>query len=205
MAQASACCRRWRPSKSTGGGKVWFIDVIGDKTPIDKGNLLSSVVWNLVPVYSAMIEDLKANKFGTHAYRLQLADDSVHLLHTKHIPDKIWAEIEAVRKQIIDGTAEGRADLRCRQGSRADDLGGGALEVAGAMAARPGTEQTRMIEDAAQQASQDSRGVASPWRRCAGSPSASRASWRSIACRSSSMPARSTCCWAKTARANPRW
>ena len=89
--------------KSTGGGKVWFIDVIGDKTPIDKGNLLSSVVWNLVPVYSAMIEDLKANKFGTHAYPIQLADDSVRLLHSKHIPDKVWAEVDAVRTRIIDG------------------------------------------------------------------------------------------------------
>ena len=89
--------------KSTGGGKLWFIDVIGDKTPIDKGNLLSSVVWNLVPVYSAMIEDLKANKFGTHAYPIQLADDSVRLLHSKHIPDKVWAEVDAVRTQIIDG------------------------------------------------------------------------------------------------------
>ena len=89
--------------KSTGGGKLWFIDVIGDKTPIDKGNLLSSVVWNLLPVYSAMIEDLKANKFGTHAYPIQLADDSVRLLHSKHIPDKVWAEVDAVRTQIIDG------------------------------------------------------------------------------------------------------
>jgi simple sugar transport system substrate-binding protein len=89
--------------KSTGGGKVWFIDVIGDKTPIDKGNLLSSVVWNLVPVYSAMIEDLSTNKFGTHAYPLQLADDSVRLLHSKHIPDKVWTEVAAVRQQIIDG------------------------------------------------------------------------------------------------------
>jgi basic membrane protein A and related proteins len=89
--------------KSTGGGKVWFIDVIGDKTPIDKGNLLSSVVWNLVPVYSAMIEDLSANGFGTHAYPIQLADDSVRLLHSKHIPDKVWTEVAAVRQQIIDG------------------------------------------------------------------------------------------------------
>jgi basic membrane protein A len=89
--------------KSTTGGKVWFIDVIGDKSPVDKGNLLSSVVWNLVPVYSAMIEDLKANRFGTHAYPIRLADDSVHLLHTSHIPDKTWAELEAVRAQIIAG------------------------------------------------------------------------------------------------------
>jgi basic membrane protein A and related proteins len=89
--------------KSTGGGKLWFIDVIGDKTPIDKGNLLSAVVWNLVPVYSAMIEDLKANKFGTHAYPIQLADDSVRLLHSKHIPDPVWAEVDAVRTRIIEG------------------------------------------------------------------------------------------------------
>jgi basic membrane protein A and related proteins len=89
--------------KSTSGGTVWFIDVIGDKTPIDKGNLLSSVIWNLVPVYSAMIEDLKANRFGTHPYPMQLADDSVRLLHSKHIPDRVWSEIEAVRQQIIDG------------------------------------------------------------------------------------------------------
>jgi basic membrane protein A and related proteins len=90
--------------KSTSGGKVWFIDVIGDKTPVDKGNLLSSVVWNLVPVYSAMIEDLKGNRFGTHPYPLQLADDSVRLLHSKHIPDKVWSDLEAVRKQIVDGS-----------------------------------------------------------------------------------------------------
>jgi simple sugar transport system substrate-binding protein len=90
-------------TKSTGGGTVWFIDEIGDKSAIDKGHLLSSVVWNLVPVYSAMIEDLKADKFGTHPYTIQLADDSVHLLHTNHIPDGVWSEIEAQRRQIVDG------------------------------------------------------------------------------------------------------
>jgi basic membrane protein A and related proteins len=89
--------------RATNGGKVWFIDVIGDKTPVDKGNLLSSVIWNLVPVYTAMIEDLKANRFGTHAYPIQLADDSVRLLHSKYIPDPVWSEVEAVRRQIIDG------------------------------------------------------------------------------------------------------
>ena len=38
-------------TKAGDGGKVYFIDVIGDKTPIDKGFLLSSVVWNITPVY----------------------------------------------------------------------------------------------------------------------------------------------------------
>lgn len=89
--------------KSAAGGTVWFIDEMGDKSSIDKGNLLTSVVWNLVPVYTAMIEDLKANRFGTHPYTIQLADDSVHLLHTRHIPDNVWTEIQTQRQHIIDG------------------------------------------------------------------------------------------------------
>ncbi len=82
---------------------VWFIDVIGDKSSIDKGHLLSSVLWNMVPVYSAMIEDLKADKFGTHNYKISLADDSVSLLKTKHIPDDVWASLQDLRQQIIAG------------------------------------------------------------------------------------------------------
>lgn len=89
--------------KAANGGDVWFIDVIGDKSSIDKGHLLSSVLWNMVPVYSAMIEDLKADKFGTHNYKIALADDSVSLLKTKHIPDDVWASLQDLRQQIIDG------------------------------------------------------------------------------------------------------
>ncbi|WP_374377460.1 BMP family protein [Dongia sp.] len=89
--------------KSTAGGNVWFIDVIGDKSSIDKGHLLSSVVWNLEPVYAAMVEDLKADKFGTHPYAIQLADDSVRLLKTSHIPANVWAAVSDIRQQIIDG------------------------------------------------------------------------------------------------------
>ena len=90
-------------NKATDGGPVYFIDVIGDKTSIDKGNLLSSVVWNLTPVFGAMIADLKSDTFGTHNYTIKLADNSVSLLKTKHIPDNVWAEIEAVRQDIISG------------------------------------------------------------------------------------------------------
>ena len=88
---------------STNGGKVWFIDELGDKSSLDKGHLLSSVVWNLVPVYSAMIEDLEAGRFGTHPYSIQLSDDSVRLLHSKYIPDALWSEIEAVQGRIVRG------------------------------------------------------------------------------------------------------
>jgi simple sugar transport system substrate-binding protein len=90
-------------AKAADGGKVYFIDVIGDKSSIDKGNLLSSVYWNLEPLYTAMIADIRAGHFGTHNYDIKLADGSVSLLHTKHIPDGVWTHIEAVRKDIVDG------------------------------------------------------------------------------------------------------
>ena len=100
----SRCCARVRSlSPSAASKNVWFIDVIGDKSSIDKGHLLSSVLWNMVPVYSGMIEDLKADKFGTHNYKITLADDSVSLLKTKHIPDDVWASLQDLRQQIIDG------------------------------------------------------------------------------------------------------
>lgn len=88
---------------ATDGGKVMFIDVIGDKTPIDKGFLLSSVLWDLTPIYTAMIQDIKADKFGTRNYDINLADNSVALLKTDAIPDDVWAEVMAIRDQIIAG------------------------------------------------------------------------------------------------------
>jgi simple sugar transport system substrate-binding protein len=90
-------------TKAADGGKVLFIDVIGDKTSIDKGHLLSSVVWDMTPVYTAMIEDLKNDTFGTKNYQIGLADDSVRLLKTPQIPDDVWAEIMAIRDEIVSG------------------------------------------------------------------------------------------------------
>jgi len=90
-------------TKAADGGKVFFIDVIGDKTAIDKGYLLSSVVWDMTPVYTAMIEDLKADKFGTHSYKIGLADDSVKLLKTANIPEDKWTEVMAIRDDIVNG------------------------------------------------------------------------------------------------------
>ena len=88
------------------GGKVLFIDVIGDKTEIDKGHLLSSVVWNLVPVYTAMIEDLRSGAFGAANYAIRLADDSVQLLRTAHIPDDVWNGLMETRTAIVSGAVE---------------------------------------------------------------------------------------------------
>ena len=85
------------------GGKAWFIDVIGDKSSLDRGHLLSSVMWNMEPVYSAMVEDLMAGTFGTENYRIQLADDSVKLLRSEHVPAGIWDALMSLREEIIAG------------------------------------------------------------------------------------------------------
>lgn len=85
------------------GGKVLFIDVIGDKSSIDKGHLLSSVVWNIQPVYAAMIQDLKDDTYGTKSYEIGLADDSVMLLKTPQVPDDVWSSVMDLRQQILDG------------------------------------------------------------------------------------------------------
>jgi simple sugar transport system substrate-binding protein len=90
-------------AKAADGGKVLFIDVIGDKTAISKGFLLSSVVWDITPVYSAMIKDLKDDTFGTKRYAIGLADDSVKLLKTDQIPDNVWGEVQKIREQMISG------------------------------------------------------------------------------------------------------
>lgn len=86
------------------GGKVLFIDVIGDKSSVDKGFLLSSVVWDMTPVYIAMINDVKNDSYGTKSYSIGLSDDSVKLLKTDQIPDDQWAAAEATRSKIIDGS-----------------------------------------------------------------------------------------------------
>ncbi|TIV94912.1 MAG: BMP family ABC transporter substrate-binding protein, partial [Mesorhizobium sp.] len=59
--------------------------------------------WNIEPVYAAMIADIKADTFGTKHYSIGLQDDSVKLLKTAAIPDKVWSEIQAVRDDVISG------------------------------------------------------------------------------------------------------
>ncbi|EWY39107.1 basic membrane lipoprotein [Skermanella stibiiresistens SB22] len=90
-------------TKAVDGGKVLFIDVIGDKTTLDKGFLLTSVLWDMTPVYASMVDDIKAGTFGTKHYKIQLSDNSVRLLQTKNVPADAWAPIMALRDDIISG------------------------------------------------------------------------------------------------------
>ena len=97
MLQAVEAARQAR------GADVWFIDVIGDKSSIDHGSLLSSVVWDYTPVFDRMVQDLMQANFGEHDYRLSLSGDSIHLLRTSHIPAELWADLMTARADIIAG------------------------------------------------------------------------------------------------------
>ncbi|MCY6381859.1 putative B6 ABC transporter substrate-binding protein [Hoeflea prorocentri] len=90
-------------NKAPDGSDVLFIDVIGDKTSVDKGHLLTSVLWDMTPVYSAMITDLKAGSFGTKHYAISVEGDSVKLIKTPQMPDDVWAAAMDLREQIVSG------------------------------------------------------------------------------------------------------
>jgi len=90
-------------AKPVNGGKVWFIDVIGNKTSVDHGHLLSSVLWDYEPVFNQMVQDVKANSFGSHDYHLSLESGSIHLLKTSYIPAAVWKDLQAKQADIIAG------------------------------------------------------------------------------------------------------
>ena len=88
----------------TSAKKVWFIDVIGNPTPIDKkGAILSSVLWDFSKVFKAAVADVNKGTYGTHTYTLGL-NNGVSLLQTKYIPGAVWKLIQQTRKGIIGGS-----------------------------------------------------------------------------------------------------
>jgi len=92
-------------SKPPGGAsKVWFIDVIGDKTKIDKkGVLLSSVLWDFTQIFNGAIVDIERGKFGTTNYFLSIRN-GISLLRTNKAPAAAWAKVAAARQGIITGS-----------------------------------------------------------------------------------------------------
>lgn len=89
-----------------GADKVYFIDVIGDKTPIDKqGVLLSSVLWDFTQVFTQAITDIGAGTFGNEGYDLSVAN-GVSLLKTDKATDEVWAEIDDAQAKIASGEIE---------------------------------------------------------------------------------------------------
>jgi basic membrane protein A len=83
---------------------VKFIDVIGDKTKIDKqGVLLSSVLWNFDVLFNQAIDDVDAGTFGEQNYALDLENEGISLLQTDQIDDAAWQEVEKAREAIVAG------------------------------------------------------------------------------------------------------
>jgi simple sugar transport system substrate-binding protein len=86
-----------------GATKVWFIDVIGNKTKIDKkGVLLSSELWDFAPIYTQAIKAVNAGTFGT-TYYLD-AKNGLSLLKTNKAPASAWAKVAAAQKKIANGS-----------------------------------------------------------------------------------------------------
>jgi basic membrane protein A len=86
----------------SGASKVYFIDVIGDKSKIDKkGVLLSSELWDFTPIYTQAIKDVEAGTFGK-TYVLG-ANNGLSLLKTKAAPASAWAKVAVAQKGIASG------------------------------------------------------------------------------------------------------
>jgi basic membrane protein A and related proteins len=90
-----------------GADGVKFIDVIGDKTKIDKkGVLLSSVLWNFDVLFNQALDDIEAGTFGEKNYALSLDNKGISLLQTDQIDDKAWAEVEKAQEAIVAGDVQ---------------------------------------------------------------------------------------------------
>jgi simple sugar transport system substrate-binding protein len=85
-----------------GASKVYFIDVIGDKTKVDKkGVLLSSELWDFTPIYTQAIKDVNAGTFGK-IYVLG-ANNGLSLLKTNKAPASAWAKVKAAQAKVGSG------------------------------------------------------------------------------------------------------
>ncbi len=88
-----------------GASKVWFIDVIGDKTTVDKkGVLLSSVLWNFAGIFEQAIADINAGTFGNQGYTLGVANGGISLLQTPNISADAWSAVQTALAGIKAGT-----------------------------------------------------------------------------------------------------
>lgn len=86
-----------------GADKVWFIDVIGDKTSLDsKGVLLTSVVWDYLPLLKGAVAEMTAGTYGGSVGYLDLQNGGIGLLESERIPADVWAAVESAEKGIID-------------------------------------------------------------------------------------------------------
>ena len=88
-----------------GADKIWFIDVIGDKSSLDKkGVLLTSVVWDYSVAFKWAVDQLAAGTFGSEIYYLDVDNGGMDLLKTPYLSAEVMADVDTAKKGIIDGS-----------------------------------------------------------------------------------------------------
>ncbi len=91
-------------NKATPDKKVWFIDVIGDKSADHKDSLLTSVVFDYEGTYKQMIADLKDGKFG-QTYTMDVKNGGVRLLD---LPADAAQDVKDAVKKAQDEIVAGK-------------------------------------------------------------------------------------------------
>jgi len=88
--------------KAKDGGKVWFIDVIGDKRSIDKADvLLSSVIMDMSVVYEEVIKSYMDGTFGQQHW-VGMDNGAIYLMElNKAVPDSVKEELDGVKSKIV--------------------------------------------------------------------------------------------------------
>jgi simple sugar transport system substrate-binding protein len=87
-----------------GASKVYFIDVIGNKTKVDKKKvLLSSVLWDFTQIFKQAIADARNGRFGNSGYNLNVKN-GISLLRTNNAPKSVWSRVNAAQAKIAAGT-----------------------------------------------------------------------------------------------------
>jgi simple sugar transport system substrate-binding protein len=98
-----------------GASKVYFIDVIGNKSKIDKKKvLLSSVIWDFTQIFKQAIRDIAAGRFGVHGYQLTVKN-GLSLLKTTKAPASVWAKVAAAQAKV--GNNKVRIPLTATEGA----------------------------------------------------------------------------------------
>jgi len=93
--------------KAKDGGKVWFIDVIGDKSSIDRADvLLSSVLWDMSVVYDEIIQSWKDGSFGKQHW-VAMDNGAIRLLEpNKAVPSGVRKEIKDLEAKLKSGAID---------------------------------------------------------------------------------------------------
>jgi simple sugar transport system substrate-binding protein len=93
--------------KARDGGKVWFIDVIGDKRSIDRADvLLTSVIMDLSVVYEEVIKSFMDGTFGKQHW-ISMQNGAVYLLDlNRDVPNSVKVELKDIKAKIIAGRIE---------------------------------------------------------------------------------------------------